>query len=184
MIQSRFGQEIRYSQDCEALSEAIFEATGQRLGTTTLKRMYGFTTMKVKPRASTMDILAQYLGYGGDIRAIAALADDTRISEFTDVEGISFDRLEEGSCLRIGYSPDRIILMTYLGEQRFIINESKNSKLAKDDIIKVAAINKGFEFIASQVIRNGIDLGAYISAKEGGITEIRVLPGQHAEADI
>lgn len=60
-LEARFGKAIRYSQECEALSESIYEETGERLSTTTLKRLLGFTTMRVAPRASTLDILAEYI---------------------------------------------------------------------------------------------------------------------------
>ena len=38
MILERFNAPIQYPQQCEALAMAIQEATGQTLGTTTLKR--------------------------------------------------------------------------------------------------------------------------------------------------
>ena len=58
-VEEKFGERVRYSRQCEALSEAIFEATGERLSLVTLKRFFGFTTAKVEPRLSTLDILYQ-----------------------------------------------------------------------------------------------------------------------------
>ena len=63
MILERFNAPIQYPQQCEALAMAIREATGQTLGTTTLKRMLGFVNGPANPRPSSLDIIARYLGY-------------------------------------------------------------------------------------------------------------------------
>lgn len=62
-IEERLGSPLTYSADCERLATAIEEATGERLGVTTIKRMFGFAGEQVEPRGTTMDIIAQYLGY-------------------------------------------------------------------------------------------------------------------------
>ena len=56
-----------------------------------------------------------------------------------------------------------------------MVEESINSKLKKGDTIKVDSFNVGFELIASKVLREDKDLGAYISAKQGGIQSIHVV---------
>ena len=174
-IESRFGREIRYSQECEALSEAIFEVTGERLGITTLKRMFGLVGEKVVPRKSTMDIIAQYTGYSDYSGMLKDMGDDTQLSAFTPVDGIDVSELEDGTQVQIAYRPNRLLIMTYLGDFRFIINESHNSKVVKGDTLKITHLNNGFELVVLEVVRDGVNLGQYVAAKDGGITTIEII---------
>ena len=176
MIAERFGREIRYSQDCEALSEDIFSRTGERLGVSTLKRMFGFTAAVVEARPSTMDIIAQYLGYGNGYKGLSAdLGNDSAISAFDTLDAVDITSLGVDTRILLTYSPKRRIVMTYKGEGWFAINESENSKLVAGDIIRVANLTVGFELHAADVIRDGRSLGAYRAAKSGGLTTIDII---------
>src|SRR6266700_3733422 len=62
-IEKRFGKPIVYHKDCEALAESIEKAVNERIGVTTLKRLYGIDKDFREPRKYTLNVLAQYLGY-------------------------------------------------------------------------------------------------------------------------
>lgn len=62
-IRAMVGLDMSRSADYDVLSQAIRDRTKENLGVNTLKRLFGFKTDKVVPRLSTMDIIAQYLGY-------------------------------------------------------------------------------------------------------------------------
>lgn len=62
-IEEKFGDSLLYSQQCEALSQAILDFTGETVSETTLKRIFGFSSRRVDPRKSTLDSIAHYLGY-------------------------------------------------------------------------------------------------------------------------
>lgn len=51
------------NQDFEQLVETIFEKTGANLSLTTLKRIWGRVDYHSSPSTSTLNVLAQYLGY-------------------------------------------------------------------------------------------------------------------------
>lgn len=51
------------NQDFEKLSEQLFDATGQLLSTSTLKRIWGKVKYDSKPNIATLDALAKYIGY-------------------------------------------------------------------------------------------------------------------------
>lgn len=171
-IEEEFGEKILYSRQCEALTEAILEKTGQRLSLVTLKRLLGFTSSEVMPRLSTLDIIASYCGYKDYESLKGALMDSSLVSDFKFTEIIETKNLEKGSQIILRYDPDRMIHLEYLGESFFIVKESFNSKLQIGDKVKIQSFNKGFELIASEVIREGVNLGSYIAAKQGGITSI------------
>lgn len=51
------------NQDFELLSEEIFNKTGSNLSLTTLKRIWGKVDYQSQPSSTTLNVLAQYLGY-------------------------------------------------------------------------------------------------------------------------
>lgn len=174
-VEEKFGERIRYSRQCEALSEAIFEATGERLSLVTLKRFFGFTSAQVEPRLSTLDILSKYCGYVSFEIAESDILNSELISEFRNVESIESAELDTDSTVIVKYNPGRTIRFRYIDQSLYIVEESINSKLKKGDIVKVDSFTIGFELIASKVLRDGNDLGAYISAKQDGIQSIQVV---------
>ena len=174
-IEEKFGEKVCYSRQCEAISEAIFEATGERLSLVTLKRFFGFTTAEVEPRLSTLDILSKYCGYASFEIAKSDILNSGLISEFRNVERIESAELSSGSVVIVKYKPGRILRFRHLEGPLYLVEESLNSKLKKGDIVKVDSFTLGFELIASKVQRNGNDLGTYISAKQGGIQSIQVV---------
>ena len=60
---NKFGQELSYNKDCEALAEIVCDATGGRISATTIRRLYGFLKSPSAPSKFTLDLLAHYVGY-------------------------------------------------------------------------------------------------------------------------
>lgn len=75
-IRAMVGLDMSRSADYDVLSQAIRDRTKENLGVNTLKRLFGFKTDKVVPRLSTMDIIAQYLGYEDYETLIKELGED------------------------------------------------------------------------------------------------------------
>lgn len=175
MIIERYGSEIAYPQQCESLSMAIKEATGVTLGTTTLKRMLGFVKGTANLRPSSLDIIARYLGYK-DYRLLAKdLGDDTAISDFSPIESIDSADLEPGEKIRIAYHPNRELTLSYIGDNKYVVDESRSSKLQKGDKLMIAGFYVGFDLLISDVERGGVHMGSYRAAKQDGLTSIEII---------
>ena len=61
-IEQKVDRRMKTPKDFEYLSVCIFETLHQRISSTTLKRMWGYVPESVKPRASTLNLLAQFVG--------------------------------------------------------------------------------------------------------------------------
>lgn len=61
-VEQRYGRRISTSTDFEALSVVIEHKTGELVSASTLKRLWGYVSMRPTPRISTLDILSRYLG--------------------------------------------------------------------------------------------------------------------------
>lgn len=174
-VEARLGRPLKYSADCELLAQSIEDMTGERLGVTTIKRLFGFAGEQTEPRGTTMDIIAQYLGYA-DMKDMASkLGNQSDISMFTPVDELAIERLDEGTQVQITYDPDRVIVLTYMGDWRFIVNESINGKARKGDKLHITQLAKGFDLLVLDVVRDGVSLGPYHSAKNGGLTSIEII---------
>lgn len=178
-IEEKFGQPILYSRQCMALSEDIFEKTGELLSLVTLKRLLGFTSAEVLHRVSTLDIIASYCGYSNYEMMRGDLIDSALISNFRPIDRIESKNLLPLAEITVTYDPDRKITFRYLGNFRYEVVESVKSKLEAGDIVFIDSFNKGFELIASNVIRNCEDLGPYVAAGQGGLLSIELLGGDN-----
>ena len=61
-VLDKAGIKMQGRGDCEMLSDLILGQTNEYISYNTLRRMYGFAP-EVKPRVSTLDVLAQFCGY-------------------------------------------------------------------------------------------------------------------------
>lgn len=174
-IEEKFGRPIKGAADCDSLVTSIEGVTHYHIGVTTVKRMFGLTSDAPKHGDTTMDVIAKYLGYK-DMKDMARLLGDASdISMFAAVDELDIENLEPGSLIKIAYSPRRVVVMDYIGDNWFLVNESKNSKLQKGDKLRIFQLAKGIELLATEVVRDGEALGQYHSAKDGGLTLVEII---------
>ena len=63
LVKKEYGRDISTTTDFESLSVIIEKKTGELLSSSTLKRLYGYVSLRPIPRKSTLDILARYVGW-------------------------------------------------------------------------------------------------------------------------
>lgn len=175
-LREKIGLDMTRSADFEVLAQAIKDTTSETLGINTLKRLFGFKTDKVVPRLSTMDIIAQYLGSSDYEALIKVIGEDADISIFTLVDCLEVQDLEGGTQVRISYDPNRVLFLTYIGDFEFIVNEVEGSRnICKGDLLTVTQLAVGHRFVVAHVKRDGVDLGAYESAKFKGLKSVEII---------
>lgn len=175
-LKDKVGLDMAKSSDFDILSQSIIDSTSENLSVNTLKRLFGFKTDKVVPRVSTMDIIAQYLGYADYGSLIKDLGEDADISLFTPIDCLEVQELEKGTQIRVAYDPNRVFFLTYLGDFRFIVNEVEGSKnIRKGDLLTITQLAVGHRFVVAHVVRDGEDLGAYESAKFKGLKSVEII---------
>jgi hypothetical protein len=74
-----------------------------------------------------------------------------------------------GKRLQISYLPDRQIELEYIGENRFRILKSLNSKLKSHDEITITHVVQSYPLLVSEVVRDGKSLGSFTAGKAQGI---------------
>ena len=174
LLKAKSGNELRLPSDCEYLSLDIERKTGVRIGATTLKRLLGFAQDERTPHASTLDAIARYLGYAhwDELSQI----EDKGNSDFdaSDDEIRSAD-LQLDAHVEIAYLPDRRIGLRYLGNQRYCIVESENSKLLVGDEVEIQNFVLHHPLLVLNVWRNGESLGQFTAGRVSGLSSIKIV---------
>ena len=174
LLKTKSGSDLRLPSDCELVSLDIQSKTGIRIGATTLKRLVGFAQDERTPHTSTLDAIARYLGYAHweELTKI----EDTGNSGFdsTDEEVRSAD-LPVDACVEITYLPDRLVRMQYLGNQRYRIVDSQNSKLRTDDKVEIQNFVLHHPLLVLNVWRNGESLGQFTAGRVSGLSSVKIL---------
>lgn len=166
---------LNKSVDFEVLAQSIKDKTGEGLGTNTLKRLFGYKTRQVEPRHSTMDVIAHYLGFSDYHRLLLKIGDEADLSMFRPMEIIESSRLTKGNHIKVTYKPNREFELEYEGDGLFTVMDVKGSRnIQKGDVMKINQLAEGHRFIAANIWRNGVDLGAYEAAKEQGICGLMI----------
>lgn len=173
MLKRKSGSDLHLPSDCEQLSLDIQSRTGVRIGATTLKRLVGFSQDERVPHASTLDVIAHYLGYA-HWDELAQIGEKGN-SDFAAFDGeIRSVDLQPNVYVKITYLPDRVIRMQYLGNQHFRIAESLNSKLQVDDEVEIQSFVLQHPLLVLNVRRAGQSLGPFTAGRVSGLSSIEV----------
>lgn len=174
LLKRKSGNDLHLPSDCELLSLDIQGKTGVRIGATTLKRLLGFAQDERKPHATTLDAIARYLVYA-HWEELAKIEDQGN-SDFnsSDDEVRSAD-LQVGKVVEIAYLPDRVVTLRYLGNNRYKVEQSQNSKLQADDEVEILNFVLHHPLLVVQVWRNGESLGQFTAGRVSGLSSIKVI---------
>lgn len=62
-VLKKFGSQLRYTKDCKILADEIYNKTGSRISTTTIRRLFGFLKSRTSPAKFTLNNLSIYIGF-------------------------------------------------------------------------------------------------------------------------
>lgn len=174
LLEEKLGKSIRYPSDCEHLSFDIEKTTKQRVSTNTLKRLLGFIEGVQEPRLYTLDTIASYISFSNWDELLDSITKDGS-SSFSSIEEIRIDSLKPKDRVKFTYSPDRVVIVDYIENNRFVVIDSVNSKLQPKDIIEVNHFVLNYPLIISNVVREGVSMGKFTAGKISGITSLSIL---------
>ncbi len=174
LLKRKSANDLRLPADCELLSLDIQGKTGVRIGATTLKRLLGFAQDERTPHASTLDAIARYLGYA-HWEELAKIEDRGNSDFNSSDDEIRSADLQVGKVVEIAYLPDRVVTLRYLGNNRYKVERSQNSKLQADDEVEILNFVLHHPLLVVQVWRNGESLGQFTAGRVSGLSSIKVV---------
>lgn len=120
LIEQKYGKMLCTTTDFEEFSIYLKQKWGKSISSSTLKRLYGYVNDDHKPRNITLDALAQYIGYNNYAEFTKWLKNSTKYnSSFFMAQQVISNDLQEGKEISIGWSPNRILRLRYLGESTY-----------------------------------------------------------------
>lgn len=174
-VEKKYGKRIATSTDFNALELAIQEKSKEAVSYSTLKRLWGYVTLSPTPRISTLDILARYTGHKDYKDFCKELSKrTTEDSGFITSDFLDVSTLNKGDSLQIGWAPNRLVVMKYLGNFKFEVIKSTNSKLEPGDTFEITNIIVGYPLYIPHIFRNGEYTPSYIAGREGGISILKI----------
>ncbi len=183
-VEARFGKRLIVHADFIALVSAIEEELRQHISESTLERVWGYSTRGYDTVSRrTLDVLSLYAdGCDWHDFCLRLARNSECESEMFDAEFVSSSDLQEGDRVRIGWLPDRLCEVRYLGDNRFVAEECHNSKLAEGDMFVCAQFMLGKELVMRDYTPKG---GSTASAKHytvgmrHGLTTLSIIRVTH-----
>lgn len=170
-VEKVYGRRVATTTDFESLSVVIEHEIGELLSASTLKRLWGYVGDRRVPRADTLDILSKYCGKKDFREFCAWLKEESGVdSEFISSRFIRSCDLEAGDKLALGWAPDRLVRVRYLGDGRFRVLSSTNSKLKVGDEFESDGFMLNFPLYITTVYREGQVLPSYVAGRVHGLS--------------
>lgn len=164
------GFDVTTAAGATMLANDIESKTGERLAANTIKRLVGVIPYNNKPRITTLNIIARYLGWP----SWESLMNDHRSSAFGGRNPFFTTKKLRNTIVKFKWEPDREITLIHLSRTKYKVLESINSQLQAGDILCIDLLADKCPFFAKDVIRNGEHLGTYAAATENGIFDLTV----------
>ena len=161
------------SKRFEHLAQRIYARTHKMIGVTTLKRLWGYVDCEQKPRTTTLDILAEYIGYKSFHAFCRAYEEDggTISSYITLGECMYCDDMEIGDIFRLTWAPCRVCDVEYRGNNTFLVVYSENTKLEVGAVFKCYVFENGEQLFIDHLFMKNTQKEPmnYVAGRLGGI---------------
>ena len=161
-VEVRFGRIPATPADFGELSIAVMRISGERVSPDTLSRIWGYKKGYSSVRQSTVRILERY-------------ARAKEESDFIHTTAIHADECRKGEQVRIAWLPDRVCTLTYLGDCKWRVDGSINSKLQVGDTFSCRTIAQGEVLIVDHLETANGTFEGYSMGNKNGLTLVKKL---------
>ena len=172
-LEQRVGQQLQSPADFQLLIQQIWEKNHAVLSLSTIKRLWGYVESNGAPRLSTLNTLAQFLGFTDWNAYLVALEQrgDTESAMFTG-EGIQTSELKKGDLIAVTWQPNRQCTFRYLGDNQFVVENSKNAKLQQGTTFSAVRFMIGQPMYLDNIFFVDGTRTSYVAGKRNGLTSV------------
>ena len=174
-VEQKYGRRIATTTDFESLSVVIEHQIGEMLSSSTLKRLWGYVSLNPTPRIATLDILSRYVGHK-NFKVFCEWLKESKafVSTFFSARCQTVSELTPGVNVTIGWAPNRIVRLIYLGSFQFEVMSSENSQLLPGDRFELTEIIVGYPLYISRILREGEYTPSYVAGRKDGISLMKI----------
>ena len=125
--------------------------------------------------SGTLSILSRYIGYNGWDDFCSnyrwGIIDD---SDFLSGNQIPASKINKGDKLELSWDPDRRCTLVCLGNERFRVEESANSKLRPGDTFRASIFCVHQPLFVTDLRRGDCPPRTYVAARRNGLREVKL----------
>ena len=172
-IEQHMEQQLQSPADFQLLIHRIWEKQHAVLSLSTIKRLWGYVESNGAPRLSTLNTLARFLNFTDWHAYLVSLEQRGGIESamFTG-EGIQTSELKKGDLIAVTWQPNRQCTFRYLGENQFVVVESKNAKLQKNTTFSAVRFMIGQPMYLDNILLADGTRTSYVAGKHHGLTSV------------
>lgn len=164
------GFNVKTPKDFARLSDLILKRQHTLVSPTTLKRIWGYLSETVQPRATTLDILARFIGHVDWCSFCQSVDKDPELqSNLVLSPTLSIKDLKLGQILTLRWLPDRECSVQYKGGRTFEVVEAFNTKLQVGDNFECCTFIENEPLYLDSLVHNGGKPVTYVVGKKDGI---------------
>lgn len=156
------------------LTELIESKCKEHISVTTLERLWGYSTRSANRISERiLDIIARFVDAKSWDDFCCKLNGNRESILFEGNDIINCDSLKIGSRIRLGWKPDRMCEVEYLGNYRFVATKVENSTIRSGDTFRCLQIQKGRELHMDNFTRcneQESSCARYIVGRTNGLT--------------
>ena len=155
----------------------------EHVSITTLQRLWGYSTRRAdKISERILDIVSKFVGAESWDDFCTKQSANRESVLFAGKDIINCDSLKIGCRIKLGWQPDRICEVKYLGDYSFVAIKTENSTIRPGDTFRCLQIQKGKELHMDNFTRcndplsssaryvvgrtNGISVAEFVTEKE------------------
>lgn len=176
-MENVFGEPLQTHNAFINLVGSIESSLSDHMSESTLERLWGYSTRSCDAVSMrTLNVLAKYVG-AASWNDFCRCHKENSVRESEEITGefIDVSTLVPGTVLRLGWMPDRIIEIRYLGNYRFTVLKSVNSNIVPGDSFSCIHIKMGRELYLDKYARNSDSEVSYVVGQSNGITTAEII---------
>ncbi|HAP28552.1 MAG TPA: hypothetical protein DCR26_00410 [Porphyromonadaceae bacterium] len=181
-VEHKFGSSPGFPSDFDRLADEIDAVVGQRIGVSTLKRIWGYVQSSHTPTYTTLSLLSRYLGHRDWISFCNSLRDmdePGNDSKFTTLSVVFLGDEPIGATFQLEWDAGKgCVIRKIANPSRFEILEARNIKLMAGDTSTIQTLALGQSMYAAHCCRGRHELGTYVGARNGGLLSIKRLDSE------
>ena len=144
-VENKYGTTLHTHAQFVSLTEAIEVALREHISPTTLERVWGYSTRHYDTVSRrTLDVLARYAdkeswdNYCNYLKRTSGTESDFFTEDILTVSSLGI-----GTRLRLGWQPDRICEVRYMGNHQFVVEQVRNGSLQVGDTFSCFQLQLG-----------------------------------------
>lgn len=160
------------------LSAGIEFTLREHMSESTLERLWGYSTRRYDTvSVRTLNVLCRFIGIHSWEQFCESISSEGHESELFTGSTINAADLAVGTRIRIGWLPDRMCTVRYLGDNRFVAEETQNSTMQSGDTFLCLQFQKGRELHLDDFRKaDPSERFRYVVGINSGLTTLEIIP--------